>query len=290
MDKPKLYRDHILHPASVCAIGWWMMNSGVLPELGLKKISGILEEKYNRLYPGMDWEDIAKRAWVIASLTHDLLYPVEFFLQLNDPIFDNYPQISMISKSRIILSHAEKIWEETTAKIFKRIVHKKFLKETISNRKHIHSVLGALFLLGSHSDYKSTTLRRKIILELAASAIFFHHTSNKERICFKKHPLGCLLSLADNCHEFGREHLIWSTDGEKRIIEFIPPITQANIKKIGDHDYCLYLKWNDDNKMEILKKEENGFDQDTFINDKNKFFALFKNPADHGFTFDMQTH
>lgn len=284
-DSPKLYRDHLLHPAAVCAIGWWMMKSGKLPVLGMENIAKILRDKYNILYPGMDWKDITLRAWVIASLTHDLLYPVEFILQLKEPIAYNS---HLISKSRIVLSHAEQIRNETTMKIFKRIVNKKILKETLKG-KHIHSVLGALYLLDSHDDYRSTTLRRKIILELAASAIFFHHTSDKERICFKKNPLGCLLALADNCHEFGREYLIWSTKDEKRILEFIPPITHAYIEKISHNGYCLHLVWNDPDKMDILKKEQNGFDPDTFIKDKNKFFALFKNPADHGFTFDMQT-
>ncbi|MBN1900792.1 hypothetical protein JW926_05630 [Candidatus Sumerlaeota bacterium] len=282
---PKLYRDHILHPAAVCAIGWWMMNSGALPELELQKIAGNLRDKYDSVFPGMDWEDIAKRAWIIASLTHDLLYPVEFLLKLNDPIFDNPP---IVSKSRIVLSHAEQIRNETTTKIFRRSVNKKILKETISGGRHIHSVLGALFLLDSHSDYKSTTLRRKIILELAASAIFFHHAHDKERICFKSNPLGCLLALADNCHEFGREYLIWSIYEKKRISEFIPPIPHSYIETRSPDDYCLHLAWNDPDKIEKLKKEENGFNPDVFIEDKVKFFELFQNPADNGFTFNMQ--
>ena len=132
-DPPKLYRDHVLHPANVCAIGWWLMSDQGPEPLRLEKIATILEEQYGHIYHGQDWKDITQRAWVLASLNHDILYPIEFLEYLNCD--KNIIKHTTWEKKRLARSQVRRIFEGARIGIFQNQVTRS--EKTVKNARWI---------------------------------------------------------------------------------------------------------------------------------------------------------
>lgn len=282
---PKLYRDHILHPAYVCAIGWWMLSGKGPAPLRLKKIAELLEAQYGTVHSGHDWEDIAQRAWVLAALNHDLLYPVEFLetLQRDENVRKHTPWKKQLGRTAV-----RSILKGASMDIFKKQISMNALEGLIRVDKRSHAPLSALYLIGPESGYANLKPRRKIIHELAASAVLHHHSQDPKNIDYHRRPLGYLLALADECHEFGREMTVWTGRSDACDVKFIPPIISADIIMDGD-DFTITFHLNGPNNIRALEQE--GFDCTKYVSEKTEGFKRL-NPFDpssgaykHGFSF-----
>ena len=269
-DPPKLYRDHVLHPAYVCAIGWWLMSDRGPEPLRLEKIGTLLEAQYGSTYHGQDWKDITQRAWVLASLNHDILYPIEFLEHLNCD--ENIMKHTTWEKKRLARSQVHRIFEGATIGIFQNQVTSSGLEAMIRPVKRSHAPLSGLYLIGSDSGYTDTSVRRKIIHELAASAVVHHHSENPEDIDYNLRPLGYMLALADECHEFGREMVVWKGGSDACKVEFIPPIISSDIIK-NDSDFTIMFKLNGLSEIQDLKKAR--FDRAMYVTKREGSFERF---------------
>lgn len=285
---PKLYRDHVLHPAYVCAIGWWMLSDSGPDPLRCPKIACLLENRYGDLAGGLNWNDIARRAWILASLNHDLLYPIEFLETIGGD--DSVKKHTCWGK-RLYRSSIRQIYNSTRMGIFQGQISYTKLERLIRESKRSHAPLSALHLIGPESGYADASDRRKIIHELAASAVIHHHSDDPKEIDYIKRPLGYLLSLADECHEFGREMTVWSDHSEGFKVEFIPPILSSEIIQVGD-DFTIIFHMNEPDK--ITQLESGGFDGTKYVSGKEKGFNRL-NPVDssgdyiYGFSFKPRT-
>jgi len=285
---PKLYRDHILHPAYVCALGWWMLSKKGPAPLRLKKIAELLEAQYGTVHRGYDWEDIAQRAWILASMNHDLLYPIEFIETLHRD--ENVTRHTPWEK-RLILGKIRKVFGGVTMGIFQEQISKSALEALIRVDKRSHAPLSALYLIGPESGYADASPRRKIIHELAASAVLHHHSKDLKNLDYHRQPLGYLLALADECHEFGREMTVWNSRGARNDsceVQFIPTVLSSDILEDG-HDFTITFRLNGTNKIRALEKER--FDITKYVGGKIEGFKRL-NPLDpssgaykYGFSF-----
>ena len=287
-DQPKLYRDHVLHPANVCAIGWWMSDQGPEP-LRLGKIAALLEKHYGSACHGQDWKDITQRAWVLASLNHDILYPIEFLESLNCD--ENIIKHTTWEKKRLARSQVRRIFEGATMEIFQGQTSRSGLEAMIRSVKRSHAPLSGLYLIGNDSGYAGTSERRKIIHELAASAVLHHHSESPVNIDYHLRPLGYLLALADECHEFGREMAVWNGGSDVCEVKFISPVTSSVItNSINDFTITFYLNGSDE--IQALKKA--GFERAMYVTNKEGSFERF-NPLEsplgnyqNGFSFQAK--
>lgn len=288
-DQPKLYRDHVLHPANVCAIGWWLMSDQGPEPLRLDTIATLLEEQYGSAYHGQDWKDIAQRTWVLASLNHDILYPIEFLESLNCD--ENIIKHTTWEKKRLARSQVRRIFEGATMEIFQGQISRNGLEAMIRSVKRSHAPLSGLYLIGHDSGYAGTSERRKIIHELAASAVLHHHSESPVNIDYHLRPLGYLLALADECHEFGREMAVWNGGSDVCEVKFISPVTSSVItNNINDFTTTFYLNGSDE--IQALKKA--GFERAMYVTNKEGSFERF-NPLEsplgnyqNGFSFQAK--
>jgi len=288
-DQPKLYRDHVLHPANVCAIGWWLMSDQGPEPFRLKNIAALLEEQHGSDYHGQDWKDITQRAWVLASLNHDILYPIEFLEFLNCD--ENIIKHTVWEKKRLARSQVHRIFEGAMIGIFKGQTSKSGLEAMIRSVKRSHAPLSGLYLIGPESGYADTSKRRKIIHELAASAVLHHHSEIPEDIDYYRRPLGYMLALADESHEFGREMAVWNGERDVCEVKFIPPVTSSAItNNINDFTITFYL--NGPGEIQALRKV--GFERAMYVTKKEGSFERL-NPLEspsgdyqNGFSFQAK--
>lgn len=288
-DHTKLYRDHVLHPANVCAIGWWLMSNQGPEPLGLENIATLLEGQYGSAYHGQDWKDIAQRAWILASLNHDILYPIEFLESLNCD--ENIKRHTVWEKKRLARSQVRRTYEGATLEIFQGQTSRSGLEAMIRSVKRSHAPLSGLYLIGPDSGYADTSERRKIIHELAASAVFHHHSEISKDIDYHLRPLGYMLALADECHEFGREMAVWNGGSDVCEVKFISPVTSSVItNNINDFTITFYL--NGPDEIQALKKA--GFERAMYVTNKEGSFERF-NPLEsplgnyqNGFSFQAK--
>lgn len=288
-DLPKLYRDHVLHPANVCAVGWWLMSDQGPEPLRLENIATLLEGQYGSTYHGQDWKDLTQRAWVLASLNHDILYPIEFLESLNCD--ENIIKHTTWEKKRLARSQVHRIFEGAKIGIFQDQTSKSGLEAMIRSVKRSHAPLSGLYLIGPDSGYADTSERRKIIHELAASAVLHHHSESPVDIDYHLRPLGYLLALADECHEFGREMAFWKGESNVCEVKFIPPITSSDITN-NDSDFTITFYLNGPDEIQAL--EQQGFDRAMYVTKKEGSFERF-NPLvspsgdyQNGFSFQAK--
>jgi cellulose biosynthesis protein BcsQ len=273
---PKLYRDHVLHPASVCAIGWWMLGDGGPPPLQLDTVASLLEEQHSgKLSTGVDWSDVTKRAWVLASLSHDLFYPVEFLRRLSRRGEELNPRLWTQHVRRKVI---QELLNSASIGVFREATSHHALCNAVRAGTHSHAAAGALNLLEADSGYVDAPPRRQLIHELAAVAILLHHSKKTHQLDYEKQPLAFLLALADECHEFGREMVVWEPDADGRRARFIPPVRLA---KFATHDaeFRVLLDLQEPTEMALLvdagfalaelrKGKQEGFDRLNAVDDQ----------------------
>jgi len=272
---PKFYRDHVLHPVYVCAIGWWMLSDRGPDPMRCSRIAALLEARYKDDYDDQDWEDIARRAWILASLNHDLLYPIEFLETLCK---DEGVKKHTSWERRLRRSDVRRIYEGADMGIFQDQISKNSLEGLIRAGGRSHAPLSALYLIGPESGFAGASNRRKIIHELAAAAVLHHHSKDPNDIDYQTRPLGYLLALADECHEFGREMAVWTGQTDGFWVKFIPPILSSDITQHGN-DFKITFHANAADK--ILMIEQAGFDKAIYSKGKTKGFERL-NPTKPG--------
>lgn len=281
---PKLYRDHVLHPAYVCAIGWWMLSAKGPEPLRRANIARLLKDRYGRLHPGLDWEDIAQRAWILAALNHDLFYPVEFLREIGggETLDKHSPWERRLKRSEVF-----RAYDSASMNILKREISRSALEKCLRKVKRSHAPLSALYLIGPESGYSHASKRRKIIHELAAAAVFCHHSSDSGDTSYSEHPLCYLLALADECHEFGREIAVWKGEADCWKVEFIPAVPVSEIT-MDSFNFSIIFHLN--KPHETLKLMREGFNRTKYIEGKKNGFKRL-NPYDvsgnyrYGFSF-----
>ena len=286
---PKLYRDHIIHPAVVCAIGWWFLTDDKSPpQLKCEKIASELEQQHgniknenNREFTSEEWYEIVQKSWILASLTHDLFYPVEFLMELTQKVETLEPELwsRQLNKKKI-----RTLCGSAQLGPFRNLVSFSNCCDNISSIKRSHAAGAALRLLGISTEYGNLKIKEKLIHELAAAAIFYHH-SDDDGINLKRNPIGYLLALADECHEADRE-MITSKKMKcklpRRQMEFISFIKTFKIAKAGDKYLIKFAQIPEGRKKTDLL--EGGFDPEKYKNGKEKAFDKFnKNDANLAF-------
>jgi len=281
---PKLYRDHVLHPAYACAIGWWMLSDQGPEPLRQANIARLLKDRHGALHPGLDWKDIAQRAWILAALNHDLFYPIEFLREIGErETLDKHSPWERRLKRRKVFE----TYNSASMDILKSEISRAALEKCLRKVKHPHAPLSALYLIGPESGYSHASRRRKIIHELAAAAVFHHHSDDPRDTSYFEHPLCYLLALADECHEFGREIAVWKGEAGCWKVEFIPSVLASEITLDG-LDFSIIFSLNEPG--EILKLIREGLNRTMYIAGKNEGFKRL-NPLDpsgdcrYGFSF-----
>jgi len=265
----KLHRDHILHPAAVCAIGWWLLHDGGPVHLRLDGLAHALQSRCATLAPAIDaagWRDVAQRAWVLAALIHDLRYPVETLCALEGLCDRASPGLW---KHGIDVPVVERAYASTTSVLQSHVTPDDFAAFVRGPKKN-HGPLAALMLLEAANSETGLTPRRRLIYELAAVAVLFHHSERQDEIGLVGNPLGYLLALADECHEFGREYMVWQADGTALRVEYVVPVEKVAIKATGD-DYSAEFRLATDPAIQAMLKN-GGFDAHKYRGGKPKGF------------------
>ncbi len=245
---PKLYRDHLLHPAAVCALGWWMMGADGPEPLRLAQLVPLVRARCASAPGGpFDWEDVIKRSWVLAALCHDLYYPAEFVSYLDQQADGLSPSLW---RHQVRRKEIKALFDGLEMGVLASS-SVSGVRDAIAGREHSHAAMGAMNLIGAESGYPTISRRRKLIHELAADAVLHHHSEDPRRFRFEDHPLGYLLALADECHECGREMAVWSLSSGIRQVEFIPPVEDASVDQTGT-TYKLKLRLAPDDDLARL--------------------------------------
>jgi len=144
--------------------------------------------------------------------------------------------------------------------------------QAIRQGEQSHGCVAALHLIGPESGYLDVGARRKLIQEQAAAAVFHHHSDRPSDLDFRKRPLSFLLALADECHEFGREMLVWSErSASSRTGEFIPPVPHARFLEDGPSSFNVEFCLRSDDSLGKLR--DAGFDLAKFTDGKREGFA-----------------
>ena len=212
LKKEKRYRDHIIHPACVTAIGWWLLH------LGLDPLVTRLAEHYKRVTEGYirkfhfhlddsDWPTLVENAWLAAGLLHDTGYPLEHHLRTGHQVqagFGDALGVVDLAAQRLASAPYRRV-------LLRRLRHSWFgaysgldldsRLEALRGHeyKKSHGILGAIHQLLALSSPHSA---HGLMVQLAARAMVTHHDEKDDDIL--SDPLARLLAIADGLHAWRR--------------------------------------------------------------------------------------
>lgn len=233
------YREHIVHPYKVMAVGAWLMTEvgRLVASIGANLRSNTrvvqLVESLRLATSVLDDPHVIKTAWWLAGLFHDLGYTFYFMSRSLEPkILRTYPVYAGSAGGRLGVgtpSHLAQmalfrdLWESGTAEE----EHKGFLTESASMN---HSVVGGLTLLSMLSEMESVykvTPEQALAFHLAADATAIHdvvgpgktvHCELPSRcVAFRDRPLAWLLILCDELQDWGRPILSFRRRGTREV-------------------------------------------------------------------------
>lgn len=216
--KGKLYRDHIIHPAAAAMLGWEILARfrGVVRQ----RAGHALRRKWGSQYgigALQDWQNILERAWLVASLFHDHGCPQELIAKCDFRV-----RRAQHRRFPFSLEDHKKETEELEGQgcidgSTRDTIIEKLGLDRRTEPKHTHAVVSALGIYGLKK--RATTEFERAILDLAADAVLWHHSTGRDYdlsrskdLQFNEHPLRYLLVLCDGLHEFCRELLVREED------------------------------------------------------------------------------
>ncbi|MDD2665814.1 MAG: GAF domain-containing protein [Methanocellales archaeon] len=242
------YRDHFMHQFQVFLLGCCIIdkmykfkktkNFSTFSDLYFKSIENTLSG--NQKFSEDEKRKIAETAWLIASTTHDLCYPLERFDDWIGIFISTFfstekklvGDIELTKLAGEALPYIDR-WAEfcgQSMKIGSDLVNSLKSKFLDKMGERDHGVLGALSILSKN------VMNNEIILP-ASIAIASHKKmlSDFPDITFEDSPLVFLLNYCDMVHEWGRCKDV-GFEEELRLLEKLE-ISPKNIRteiKLGD--------------------------------------------------------
>jgi hypothetical protein len=233
------YREHIVHPYKVMAIGAWLMDNigRLIPQIStrLKSNARVLQlvKDLHLAESVLDDHRLIKTAWWLAGLFHDIGYTFYFMSNNLEPrILRTYPVYVGSAGGRLgvgtplylaQMALFRDLWESSNPDVG----HRGFLTESASMN---HSVVGGLTLLSMLGEMESIFAVRPeqaLAVHLAADAIALHDLigSKKAAYCglprkcllFRDRPLAWLLVLCDELQDWGRPRLKFVRNGMNKV-------------------------------------------------------------------------
>lgn len=235
------YRDHLSHSIRVAALGHFLLKQVLT--FPSKQMRMSLNEYFclNKLFTPEDFT----KSWWIASLFHDICYPMAKFFSSTKTLIDEMNQtfspLAIIPSDHLFKLGINKEETEDFVDILSNIikdsvntgVYQKFtniLEKTLNSENPDHGILGALILLmltqGDHDE----------MLMEAAKAIALHNIDGIE-IVLEEQPLPGFLALCDEIQDWGREIREINGGFHSR---FKTRVLVSNMKLIVDDDKLIF--------------------------------------------------
>ncbi len=229
-----MYREHIVHPYRVLAIGAHLMTE--LPRL-VPAMSDALKQQphvpqlLSDLQLGKDVFDDSKRqvlktAWWLAAVFHDIGFPFLFFSRNLEPrIQQAYPVYTGGTAGRVAAATPEHLLRRALfrdlwcprgqdAACYSSRHASSFVSENLHSN---HSLIGGISLLAMLEEMESVyrvSPEQALAFHLAADAVCFHDLIGTEKLAgppssadlltFENRPLAWLLALCDELQDWGR--------------------------------------------------------------------------------------
>lgn len=235
----KRYREHIVHPYKVMAIGAWVMEEveRLVPSIGknLRSNTRVIQlvDSLRLATSALDDPHVIKTAWWLAGLFHDLGYMFYFMSRNLEPkILRTYPVYVGSAGGRLGVgtpSHLAEmaLFRDLWTSDGSKEGHKGFLTESASMN---HSVVGGLTLLSMLGEMESVykvTPEQALAFHLAADAVAIHDLIGpgktihcglpSGRVSFRDRPLAWLLILCDELQDWGRPILSFQRRGSRGV-------------------------------------------------------------------------
>lgn len=264
--KSKRYRDHILHPLCVTAVG-----SFLLEENGrdlLEKLAShyaLSCDAYCSAHKldiqGEQWTEVVEMSWLLCGLLHDIGYSLEYDFKYgirSSEVFD----ANLLKVLYPAFQYLNATMESFNGTWFEEAGGCEMLNKRLTNfeAEHSHAPLGALqLLLGSKEDRLWKALDKNIhsepglVVQLAARAILTHHDEKPESF---DDPLALLLHVADTLHLWERPFCKTEPGSGKNISHQVRKITECrsvHLESNGSGYRVRFTMNDDDDDMNIIK-------------------------------------
>lgn len=236
--KKRNYRDHFVHQAADAYLGYVLIwNTGIIKDIKklirsqnntfteyvrksteksrrerdtfFKEIGVFLNNSKELIIDKAEdfiFNEIIVKSWFIASLFHDIGYPVEYYFRICDQLDRYMPYTRIIdSKNRMDFIELQMILADSY--LFKNIDNES-IKQKFENKDH--GVLSAICLLlnfYSTGSIFSLSSENRCSIELAAHAIFNHTNDYKDHeheFKFSDDPISFLFRFCDDAQEWSR--------------------------------------------------------------------------------------
>lgn len=194
-------------------------------------------------------KQLTKKSCITTALFHDIGYPVEHTLKINERITDYITLVHSLNEANINFNRIFTLLE--TSLLFE-IVSKKEIIERLNKRNH-GALSAVIFLL---HFYESETIKpysplEEAVIEISALAIYNHTldysvaTGNEEyyvNAVYKNNPISSLFRLCDDIQEWDRVYFDYKNNTEIIICDICKtPIIKTKIHNNSDDNNSRYL-------------------------------------------------
>lgn len=278
------YKDHIRFVVEhVLRDDDSILNKNILSwKEKLKKVKSTPQQLSTQIMKNAEdfaWEYFIRGSLVVATLFHDLGYPVKFMYE-NMDILNDY-LASIIPQNNISF---DRLNDLLNGSLLFTIEDKKVLKQQYDERQH--GALSAYILLLHF--YESGTIHslnpiKKAMIEFGALMIFDHtlkwydKKGSKYKPSFSDNPLSYVLRFVDDMQEWDRTYFEIRHNSDLRYCEKckmpIGRIWSSKIEERFKEDYVKYL-----NVDESIYSDDKLYEIGITDKDKYVFDALFPDP------------
>lgn len=150
-------------------------------------------------------EEFSYKIFMIASLLHDIGYPLEYYLRLAGQMTD-YPPYLKILNATAKADFAELKAYLMESKLFRMIDNKKIEKKYSKNDHGVLSAVSLLMHFYHNGKIFSLSKEQQCLVEMAAIAIYKHTDRFEEstRMVYLTDPVSYMVRLCDDMQEWER--------------------------------------------------------------------------------------